>query len=373
MPPVNILIKPASSACNMACTYCFYRDVSQNRAEEFQGMLSQKLIEDLLREALSYADIYCSFTFQGGEPTLAGIDFYKKFIELVKVYNHKKLKIYFSLQTNGYLINESWAEFFSEHRFLIGLSLDGPAKLHNPNRIDHQGKGTWSKVLHASKLFDQYEVSYNILSVLTGENSRYIEQIYGFYKKNNFKWLQFIPCIDPFDCPDKSSAYSLSDKRYGEFLVRIFDLWFEDLKKGHYTSIRHIDNLIYMLSGREPEACNMRGVCGIQFVIEGDGGIYPCDFFVLDQWRLGTLGQSGFSEIMQSQKARDFIEESMHYPQECKNCPHFYLCRNGCKRERKSLAEGGKNIYCNAYKHFFSEREAHLRQALEICRRYRAF
>ena len=366
MPPVNVLIKPASSACDMNCTYCFYRDVARNREDAFAGMLSLETMERLVKAAMEYAEGSCTFAFQGGEPTLAGLDFYRGVLELQKRYARPGVTVHNSIQTNGYRIDEEWARFFAGERFLVGLSLDGPADLHNLNRRDRQGKGTFNRVLHAAKLFDKHGVEYNVLCVLTGKNARSIGQIYSFCKKQGFRWLQFIPCLEPLGEEPGREPYHLSAEAYGEFLIRLFDLWFRDLEKGEYISIRQFDNWLSILLGSRPEACDMAGHCSVQFVVEGDGGVYPCDFYVLDQWRLGTVGEDDFARIRESGTARQFVEASLEVPQECRSCPAYALCRNGCRRTRVVRPDGttGRSRYCEAYRRFFSERgEAQLRAA----------
>lgn len=364
MPPVHVLIKPASSACNMQCSYCFYRDVSSHREESFSGMLSTQRMEQIVKAALEYAEGSCTFAFQGGEPTLAGLDFYRNVVELVK--NHQKpgVKVFYAIQTNGYALDEEWAKFFAKHHFLVGLSLDGPAELHDSNRKDHSGSGTFNRVMKTAQLFDKYKVEYNVLSVVTGRNARAVQKTYQFFKKHGFRWIQFIPCLEPLDAQRGGSDYALTPKQYGEFLIRIFDLWYQDLQKGQYYSIRHLDNYLSVLLGGRPEACSMTGRCAIQFVVEGDGGVYPCDFYVLDQWRLGTVGAQSFAQMAGSETASAFLRVSHTVPEQCKACPYYVLCRNGCRRDRMETEQGADlNYYCEAYRLFFSQRLPQLREA----------
>jgi len=368
MPPVNVLIKPASSACNMACRYCFYRDVSAHREHTFEGMLSMERMEQTIRAAMEFADGSCTFAFQGGEPTLAGLDFYKQVVQLQKKLCKPGVRVFNSIQTNGYANDEAWAQFFSENNFLVGLSLDGPEDLHDRNRKDHSGCGTFQRVMHTARLFAQYGVEYNILCVLTGENARNIDRIYRFYRENHFDYLQFIPCLEPMDQTRGQESYHLSAGDYSDFLIRIFDLWYEDLKKGCYVSIRHIDNWLSILLGHRPEACAMNGRCSIQFVVEGDGSVYPCDFYVTEPWKLGNVETDSFSRMLYSEKARKFIQSSMILPAECKVCPIVKLCRNGCRRERSvtDLGIPGKNYFCSANLEFFTQRTQQILHARSI-------
>lgn len=366
MPMVNILIKPASSACNMSCRYCFYKDVAKNRTKECEGMITVEQMEKVICAGMEYADEVCSFTFQGGEPTLAGLDFFQKVVELAEKHRKKGVDVQFAIQTNGYAINDQWAKFLHENHFLVGLSLDGTASQHNANRLNCEGKGTWNRVMRTAKLFDKYQVEYNVLCVVTGENARYIEHIYRFYRKNNFQWLQFIPCMEPIREKWGNAPYHLSDDAYGKFLIRLFDLWFSDLKKGEYISIRHFDNWMFLLLGECPEECSLSGRCTIQFVVEADGGVYPCDFYVLDDWRLGTVGEQSFTEMAAGETARKFIQQSIELPKECEKCKWRYLCRNGCRRDRGTAINGGKTIHCKAHQMFFEERGQQLKEAVRI-------
>lgn len=363
MPPVSILIKPASSACNLACSYCFYKDVAAHREHAFEGMLTLDMLEKVISSGMEYAENICSFAFQGGEPTLAGLDFYKRVLEIQQKYQKKGVEIRNSIQTNGMVINEEWAEFLSAHHFLVGLSLDGPAEIHNLNRIDLQQRGSFNTVMRTVRLFRKYQVDFNILCVLTKRNARAIEKVFRFYQKEGFNWLQFIPCLDPFDTSAEKMNYSLTTEDYSFFLTKIFDIWFAEFKKGNYISIRHLDNWLSMMINEPPESCNMTGHCSIQFVVEGDGSVYPCDFYVLDQWNLGKVGELPFADMVKSQKADDFISTSYVVPEDCRNCRWFALCRNGCRRERDAA---GVNIYCKAVKSFFDSRAPQMRQAVDI-------
>ena len=365
MPPVYVLIKPASSACNMACSYCFYRDVSDHRTHHFEGMLTLERMEQVIAAAMEFAEGSATFGFQGGEPTLAGLDFYRQVVKLQKKLCKPGVQIFNTLQTNGLCIDEEWAAFLAEHHFLVGLSLDGPAAFHDCNRIDRHGSGTADRVLNTARLFDRYQVEYNILCVLTGENARNIEEIYHFYRDQDFSYLQFIPCLEPMDQPRGSEGYHLSTEDYGTFLIRIFDLWYDDLKKDRYVSIRHIDNWIGILLGQRPEACSMNGRCSIQFVVEGDGSVYPCDFYVTDPWKLGNVAKDSFADMLRSPKAQQFIRDSMVLPEECRSCSILRLCRNGCRRDRMTLPSGlpGKTFFCNAHRQFFTQRQTQILDA----------
>ena len=378
MPPLNILLKPASSACNLRCSYCFYADEASIRAVPSYGMMPEAVSHALIEKAAGAAEGSVAFLFQGGEPTLAGLDFFRETVALEKKHRKLGVAIHNAIQTNGLSLNEDWARFLKEEHFLVGLSLDGPPELHDRNRRDNRGKGTCDRVVKAAKLLDRFGVEYNILCVLTGQNARSIQRIHNFYKKQGFRYLQFIPCLEPLGQERGGEGYHLSPADYGDFLLRVFDLWLQDLRKGDYVSIRHLDNWLSIMLREPPEACGSVGCCSVQFVVEGDGGVYPCDFYVLDEWRLGRVGEQSFAQMAQSDAARRFVEASRSIPEACKACPVYPVCRNGCRRDRLVTTEGiiDRNYYCEAYKRFFGERQEELREALglilKLRRRYQS-
>ena len=368
MPPISLLIKPASSGCNLRCRYCFYHSLAEGRQTGNYGMMREELLEEIVKKALAFADQACTFAFQGGEPTLTGIDFYRKLIEFEKKYNVKNVQVNNAIQTNGLLIDDVWADFLSGNRFLTGISLDGPKDLHDANRIDFSGKGSYKKVMEAIALLDKYRADYNILFVVSGYTARHAAKIYEFFKRHRFRYLQFIPCLDPLDGQPGGSEYSLRPGKFTYFLKTLFDLWYEDIMKGNTVSIRYFDNLAGMLMGVAPEACGMSGECKCQFVIEADGGVYPCDFYVTDKWRLGNISDSDFDDFKQfanSAALREFIEMSKYVDPACEGCGWRALCRGGCRRNREPFA-GGKpvlNYYCPSYREFFEYACDRLRKA----------
>ena len=352
MPPVNILIKPASSLCNMRCKYCFYADVSDNRAVKSYGMMNEETLENLVKRVFEYATGYAVFSFQGGEPTMVGIDFYKCLLALQSKYNTKRINVSNSIQTNGYIIDAEWAEFLAKNKFLVGLSMDGTRDIHNSLRIDASGKGTYGKAELAAQLFRKYGVEFNILCVVNNFVARHPKKVYDTLK--GYKYIQFIPCLDDFD--GEKTEYSLTNDKYAKFLTTVFEEYYNDFISGNYVSVRNFDNYISILLGSAPENCAMRGMCTCYFVVEGDGSVFPCDFYVLDEWYLGNLNNDSFDSMIKSQRALDFVNGSLGKPDECRECKFFRLCRGGCRREREPFVDGSlsQNRLCEAYKAFFS-------------------
>ena len=348
MPPLSIMIKPASSLCNLRCKYCFYHDVSQIREEHDLGIMSPQTSDRLISSALKFAaGESVAFAFQGGEPLLAGIGYFRDFVDCVKRSNTLGSRIFFSIQTNGMLIDADWAEFFHDNGFLVGLSLDGDMEA-NRFRVDAKGGNRFYKVLNAAELLKMYEVDFNILTVLTGYAAENIDRIYSFFKRKGFKYLQFIPCLRPFGDSSESELYMTNDQ-YAHFLIHLFNSYVKDYVRGEYTSVRQFDNWIQMYVGKQPEQCGVCGHCMHQFVVEGNGNVYPCDFYCLDEWLLGNINSDELEKMANSSRANEFIRESLTVDQKCKSCRYYMLCRGGgCKRSRAD------RDYCEAYKKFFS-------------------
>jgi len=344
---LSLLIKPASSACNLRCQYCFYADVSENRSVKNTGIMKQECTESLVKNAFATKAERVFFAFQGGEPTVAGLDYFRHFAATVKEHSGGA-KFTYSLQTNGTLLNDQWAEFFYENKFLIGLSLDGDRDIQDFFRPDAKGAGSYKATLRAARIMDAHKVDYNILTVVTDTTAKHISKIYNHFKALGFRFLQFIPCIADFEgtAPD---APKLTVKKYGEFLIRLFDLWLADFKKGNYISIRHIDNYVQLLAGNAPENCAMRGECGVYFVVEGDGSLYPCDFYCIDKYKLRNVFDEKPFEVIPPHD--EFLKCSQKLSGDCRVCEYYFICRGGCRRDREPGLT--QNKYCTAYKAFF--------------------
>ena len=350
MPPLHLFIKPASGNCNLHCSYCFYKDITKHREQESYGMMTEDIMSVIIQRAFDYAENECTFSFQGGEPTLVGLDFYRNFLLLCEKYKKNHIQLHFAIQTNGFSLTEEWAAFLAEHLFLTGISLDGTIHTHNLFRRTPDNHNTFTEVMHTIELLRNYHAEFNILTVINKKTAAAIDKIYAFYQKNHFEYLQFIPCLNPLETAPGSMEYSLSNQTYASFLCRLFDLWYNDFKNGQGISIRQFDNYLSLLIYGYAEACDMNGSCSMQHVIEADGSVYPCDFFVLDPYFLGNVVDTDLWAINQKRKELKFIEQSTKKPEKCFSCQYFSLCRNGCMRYRIN----NTNIFCEAYQQFFA-------------------
>lgn len=356
MKTATLMIKPSSSLCNLRCAYCFYHELAARREVASYGVMKDEVLEALVRRVMGEVTQDVHFVFQGGEPLVAGLSFFERFEALVAQLAPRGLRVMRSIQTNGTLVDEDWAAFFARHRYLVGVSLDGPAALHNDVRPTAEGKGSFSGVMAGIRHLRQANVEFNILTVVTREVAMHGAKVYSFLRKNGFDYLQFIPCMDEPGAP--KAAFSLDEASYGRFLIDTFALYERELLEGKRISVRFFDNLIGMLAGYPPESCGMSGCCACHLVVEADGGVYPCDFYVTDAYRLGSVQESGLEEMVLSDTAMRFIEESTPVDPACHICPYAPICRGGgCRRYREPFVDGKprRPALCEAYRMFFGE------------------
>lgn len=358
MPEIYIMMKPVSGLCNMRCKYCFYMDELKHREQAGAGRMTEETLENVIRKALSFAEGRCTFAFQGGEPTLAGLDFYEKCLELQEKYKNSRTEVQNVLQTNGYGLTEAWGHFFAKHHFLVGVSLDGLKSLHDSYRRDAAGGDTYLRVLEGIRMLERCGVEFNILTVVHNRTASKIRRIYEQYAKWGFRHQQYIACLEPIGEKPGEQIYSLSPQAYGRFLTELFGLWEQDFWEGKQPYIRQFENWLGILLGEQPEACEMRGVCGIQNIVEADGSVYPCDFYALDEYLLGNLNTDGMEDIYRRWDRLEFGKSSRNQDGECVKCCWFPLCRGGCRRLRGSRQQpdgGWRNDYCESYRMFFEQ------------------
>lgn len=337
MKHLSVLIKPASSLCNLRCKYCFYANVSSLREVRSYGKMKEEVAKKMIENI--YIDLEngdeLTLAFQGGEPTLAGLDYFKNITNLVEQ-QKKHIKVNYAIQTNGTMINEKWCEFFKEHHFLVGLSIDGHPLYHNLNRIDLKGRGTFYRVLETKELFDRYAIDYNVLCVLTNPLAKEGEKVFRFLKEQTIDYVQFIPCLDDLDSEGKSN-YALTPKNFAAFYHQMLTSWLEELKAGCYISIKFFDDLINLLVRQQVSACGILGNCQVQYVIEADGSVYPCDFYVLDKYRMGYIQESSLRELFEQDISREFLCERSQLHQKCSSCTFQQMCGGGCKRMKGAV------------------------------------
>ncbi len=354
MSSLSVTIKPVSGACNMRCGYCGYTKGPAAGGTICRDEMTEKTQEQVIRRILEFADGQCSILFQGGEPTLAGIDFYRKWLAYEALYNKRGVKILHAFQTNGYALDEEWCDFLAENHFLTEISIDGIPSTHNYYRRDKNGEGTYFRVMESAERLQKAGADFNVLTVVNRRTASSIWKIYAKYRKMGFRSQQYTVCLDPAGEALGETEYSLTPKLYGRFLIELFELWMADLQSGCQPHIRQFENYIGILMGIEPGPCEQRGICGMQTVVESDGCVYPCDFCAADRCCLGNLNRDSLETIQERQSGLRSAQRTISRDPECAVCRYADLCRGGCRRHKEIQPDGtGKNRFCESYRMFF--------------------
>ena len=334
MPPLTVMVKPVSGACNMRCRYGFYADEAAVRCGQSAAGMTRPEAETLIRSAFAAAEpgAQVSFSFQGGEPTLAGLDFFRFFMAKAAELRPARVHINYALQTNGLVLNDEWAEFLAANQVLVGISLDGTKELHDNTRLDAKGKGTWNRVTAALHVLQKHDVEVNLLCVVNRAVARSPQKVYASLKKLGVRHLQFIACLDPIEGERGAQPWALTPEAYGKFLCGLFDVYYRDWVNGDYTSVRLFDDYIHMAMGMPAGICATSGSCGAYFVVEGDGTVYPCDFYCLDEWEMGRIGEQSIPELANSEKARLFC---LLYTLRAHETDSYLVCRLLLEKKKK--------------------------------------
>lgn len=327
MRQMTALIKPASSACNLRCNYCFYCDEAASREKNAESVMEISTAENLIKKMFDFCgeNSVLSFMFQGGEPLLAGVDFFRNFIDIAEKNRTAGSMIRYSLQTNGTLIDDEYCKLFKENNFLIGVSVDGNKELHDKNRCN-----SFDEAMKGIELLKKHEVDFNILSVITAKTDA--SMLFDFYIRNGFRNVQPIYCLDSLD--GKKGDYSISAKQLARFKKRLFNLWFAEISKGNHFYVRDFDNLLSLLTKGVAEQCGASGRCNAQLVVEADGTCYPCDFYCLDEFECANINNTDINGILNSDGLRKFFEHDEMKNPLCSSCPVKTICGGGCKRYR---------------------------------------
>jgi serine-type anaerobic sulfatase-maturating enzyme len=349
----SLLIKPASAVCNLDCEYCFYldRDADPYKALPARRM-SYDTLERLVDTYLFYSYPNSTFAFQGGEPTLAGLPFFEKLVEFQKQYGRDGQSVSNALQTNGTLLDKNWCDLFRSYQWLIGLSLDGPEEVNDRFRFNKEGRGTWKRVMETVELFKKERVDFNILCVLSQANVDKPKELYRFYRGLGIENLQFIPLAE-FDREGNPMPFTITPEQYGRFLCEVFDLWWPERRK---VRIRFFDNVAEALAGQKPGSCTMHETCDSYVVVEYNGDVYPCDFFVESNWKLGNVVLDSWSEIARRTRRYSFASKKTLAHPECQVCEYQSICHGGCPKFRHGPHGRFEELdyFCQAYKMVFA-------------------
>jgi uncharacterized protein len=340
MRSISVMVKPASSACNMQCAYCFYADVAAARQVGSHGIMTSEMSETLaerLAEAVGFAgDV--TINFQGGEPTLAGLDWFRRFAELMEAY--PGVTPHWALQTNGTLLDREWCAFLAEHDFLVGISLDGPRSLTDRFRRDGAGEGAYERAMRAIEMLWDVDIDPNILTVVTRQLAQKPKQLMQFYLSHDLTHVQLIPCLPSLGGAD--DGMSLRPADYRSFYLGFFRAWLRAYQHKQLVYVNLFDNVLGMLEGYAPNQCGMIGRCTLQYVIESNGDVYPCDFYCLDEYRMGNIAHDRLRDMTSSKVSRRFIDEEDCRRTPCTSCPYATLCGGGCRRQNVCYLTDGR-------------------------------
>jgi uncharacterized protein len=396
----HVMAKPAGSTCNLDCTYCFYLSKETLPGGPGAGVMSDPTLETFIRQYIEgNTGPEVVFTWQGGEPMLRGLDFYRRVVALQKQYAKLGQRIENDLQTNGVLMNEEWAAFLAEHRFLVGLSIDGPREIHDRFRINKGGAPTFDKVMAAAALLRRFGVPFNTLTCVHRFNARRPLDVYRFLREElDSRTIQFLPVVqmrnfettapganDPARFPAMGSPqarpghpdsivtdWSVDPDDYGYFLSRVFDEW---LRKDYgRVLVNHIETLVAQHAGMASQMCIYNEFCGKGVAIEHDGGVYSCDHYVYPEYRLGSIAEKPLADmVFSSEQIRFGFAKGETLPQFCRDCAFLRDCWGECPKNRlirTPSGEPGLNYLCSGLRTFFKHALPRVQEiAAEIAKR----
>jgi uncharacterized protein len=379
-PRIHVLAKPTGAVCNLQCSYCFFL----NKERLYPGSrfrMSNEVLETYIRQLIeSHQSQRVTVSWQGGEPTLMGIDFFKKAIAFQEKYRKPGMIFENTLQTNGTLLNDEWCEFFREHDFLVGISIDGPQHLHDLHRLDKQGRPTFHRVMRGLRLLQKHGVDYNILTTVNRVNADHPLEVYKFLRDEaKTSWMQFIPAIERlkdgvvtmYQEGTTVSERSVQPPQFGDFLITIFDEW-----------VRHDVGTVFVqtfeaavrnwLGLPSSGMCVFDATCGHGLALEHNGDLYACDHFVEPEYFLGNIQQSHMLELVASEAQRTFGRDKLDLlPRSCRECDVWFACKGECPKNRFGATPNGElglNYLCAGYKAFFHHIDRFLKIIVQLIR-----
>ncbi len=368
--PLYVMLKPVGALCNLACDYCYYLEKSKLYTHNPRHVMSEELLERFIKEYIESQTMpQVMFTWHGGETLMRPLSFYKRAVELQKLYAQGR-QIDNSIQTNGTLLTDEWCEFFRENNFLVGISIDGPQDFHDEYRRNKMGAPSYHKVMQGISLLKKHGVQYNCMAVVNDYNADYPLEFYNFFKEIGCEFLQFAPIVERLkndktsptslaSAKDKEAEvapFSVSPKQWGNFLCTIFDEWVKkDVGK---MFIQIFDSTLANWVGELPGVCTMAKTCGHAGVMEFNGDVYSCDHFVFPEYKLGNIYNETLTSMMYSDKQLKFGTDKFDkLPTQCRECNVLFACNGECPKNRfiyDKYGEYGLNYLCEGFYQFFN-------------------
>jgi uncharacterized protein len=377
----HVLAKPTGAICNLDCKYCFFLS-----KEEFyphsKFRMRDDTLETYIRQQLESQGPEATIAWQGGEPTLMGLDFFRRSIELTRRYQQPGQHVQFTIQTNGTLIDEEWCEFLREHRFLVGLSIDGTRDMHDVYRVDKRGKPTFDKVVRAARLMQQHEVEFNVLCTVHAMNADHPLEVYRYFRDElGARYIQFIPIVERVNSNGTTliqegntvTERSVSSEAWGAFLNTIFDEWVH--RDVGTVFVQMFDAALASWVGAPQSMCVFSETCGGAVALEHNGDLYSCDHYVEPKYLLGNIADTPLAELIGSTRQRSFGNAKRDtLPRYCRECPVRFACHGECPKNRfiqTPDGEPGLNYLCAGYKAFFTHISHPMRMMADLLRQGR--
>ena len=379
-PAVHVLSKPTGAICNLACSYCFFLDkellYEGDRFRMSDDMLERHIVQ--LIEAHRIPQV--TVAWQGGEPTLMGLDYYRRAVELEQRHKEPGMTFLNTMQTNGTLLTDEWCEFLAEHDFLIGISIDGPRPLHDAFRVNKRGEGTFDKVMRGVRLLQKHSVEYNVLTTVNRVNGEYPLEVYRFLRDEvGTDWMQFIPVVERVDEHGNpadlrgahASERSVEPEQWGRFLIHAFDEWVRnDVGR---VFVQTFEATARNFAGMDQSGmCVFNETCGVGLALEHNGDLYSCDHFVDPEFRLGNIGETPLRELLETKQQYDFGQDKLtSLPKYCLDCDVRFACHGECPKNRFVTTpdgEPGLNYLCAGFKDFFHHVDEPMRVMVELMR-----
>ena len=377
---VHILGKPTGAICNLGCSYCFFLD-KEALYEGDRFRMSDEMLETYIRSLIdSHKAPQVTVAWQGGEPTLMGLDFYRTTIELEERYREPGMTFLNTLQTNGTLLTDDWCEFFAEHDFLIGISIDGPRELHDAYRVTKRGECTFDKLMRGLRLLQKHDVEYNILTTVNRLNGDYPLQVYRFLRDDaGTDWMQFIPVVERVDEQGNpadlrgsfASERSVRPEQFGTFLTTIFDEWLHHDVGSVF--VQTIEAAARNWAGLgQSGMCVFNETCGLGLALEHNGDLYSCDHFVDPEYLVGNIGEHTIDELVADRGQYEFGQDKRDsLPQYCLDCDVRFACHGECPKNRFITTpdgEPGLNFLCTGFKDFFHHVDRPMKIMIDLMR-----
>ena len=351
--PVYVMLKPVGAACNLRCKYCYYLDKKNLYPETGNYLMTEELLERFTKQYIESQTMpEILFTWHGGETLMRNIKFYRKVVELQKIYGRGR-HVENVLQTNGTMLTDEWCRFFKENNFLIGISVDGPQHCHDVYRRDREGRPSFLAAMRGISLLKKHGVEFNVMGVVNDYNVDYPMEFYHFFKRIDCRYIQFAPIVEVID--GKPASWNVPSSQWGDFLIAIFDEW---VKKDVGTFyIQYFDSTLANWTGKQPGVCTLAQTCGHAGVLEFNGDLYSCDHFVFPKYKLGNIKSQTLTEMMYSERQLKFgTDKYDRLPTQCRECEFLFACYGECPKNRilrTGSGETGLNYLCEGYHKFF--------------------